>query len=164
MSLRQGGDPGSVSALGGTLRRQAITLADLVADLEDAAAQGARRKQPDPTPRERDLIARLARELDAVGAALQAWTTTVIDGAARSRSLLEEARATGLVIEGSLVVESPGPSRVDPAERLRTRRRLQELLNRVTAAEGRELARVARELARSAPVLASLSQAARTGT
>lgn len=162
--MRQAGDPGSVSALGGTLRRQAITLSDLAADLEAAAVRTARRGKPDPTARERELVAKLARELDIVGAALQAWTTTVVDGAARSRELMEAARAAGLVIEGNVVVESPGPSRVDPAQRLHTRRRLQELLNRVTAAEGRELGRIGRELTRSAAVLAGVSERARAGT
>lgn len=158
------GDPGSISALGGTLRQQAITLVDLVVDLTEAAERARRAGRPDLSARERDLLDRLARELDVVGAALQSFTATVQAGSARTRALADEAARTGLVIEGSLVVEARGPSRVDPVHRLRARERLQELLNRVTAAEGKDLARIARELARSGPVLARLSERARLGS
>ncbi|MDV3220059.1 hypothetical protein [Intrasporangium sp.] len=158
------GDPGSVSALGGTLRQQALTLADLVVDLTDAAERGRRRSHPDLSARERQLLERLARELDVVGAALQSFTATVHAGSARTRALADEAARVDLVLDGNLVVEARGPSRVDPAERLQARERLQELLNRVTAAEGKDLARVARELARSGPALARLSERARLGS
>ena len=80
------------------------------------------------------------------------------------RALADEATRTDLVIEGSVVVEARGPSRVDPVDRLRERQRLQELLNRVSAAEGKELARIARELGRSGPALAALSERARLGS
>ena len=61
------------------------------------------------------------------------------------------------------VVESLGPSRVDPDERLRSRDRLQELLNRVTSARAKELARLARELEASRTTLVRLSGVARSG-
>jgi hypothetical protein len=158
------GDPGSTSALGGALRQQAITLADLVAELGEAAARAARAGRPDSTARERELLGRAARELDAVGAALQSFTATVLAGSARTRALSDEAALADLVIEGSLVVEARGPRRSDPARRMQARERLQELLNRVTAAEAKEIGRIAREVERSSPALASLSAQARSGT
>ena len=69
-----------------------------------------------------------------------------------------------LVVDGRLVVERAGPSRVEPAERLAERERLQELLNRVTAVRSRELARLRRELEQSGTTLAALSARARSGT
>lgn len=158
------GDPGSTSALGGALRQQAILLADLMVELDAAATRALRAGLPDPTARERDLLGRAARELDAVGAALQSFTATVQAGSARARTLVDEAAQADLVIEGNLVLEARGPSRTDPVQRLHTRERLQELLNRVTAAEAKEIGRIAREVGRSGPVLAALSARARSGT
>ena len=161
------GDPGSTSALGGALRQQAITLTDLVVDLTEAAERAGRRGpggRADRSARARELLGGTARELDAVGAVLQSFTATVLAGSARIRALADEATRADLAIEGSLVVEVSGPSRVDPVARLRERERLQELLNRVSAAEGKELARIARELGRSGPALAALSERARLGS
>ena len=158
------GDPGSTSALGGALRQQALTLTDLVVDLTEAAERARRTGTADLSARERELLSSAARELDVVGAALQSFTATVLAGSARIRTLADEAVRSDLVFEGSVVAEAPGPSRVDPADRLRERARLQELLNRVTAAEGKELARIARELARSGPALAAVSERARLGS
>jgi hypothetical protein len=118
----------------------------------------------DQTALERDLLARTATELDRVGGLLQAWTASVAEDGARLRSLAAEVERAGLVIDGHLVVEPTGPSRADPAERLRHRQHLQELLNRVTAGRARELARLGRELAASSVTLAGLSERARSGT
>ena len=163
MSLSPG-DPGSASALGGALRTQAGRLADLVVDLGSAAARGARSGATDPSDRERDLVTRVAAELDRVGGLLQSWTTTAVEAAARVRSLEPALTRSDLVVEGQLVVERSGPSRVEPAERLAERERLQELLNRVTAVRSRELARLRRELELSHRSLAALSDRARSGT
>jgi hypothetical protein len=158
------GDPGSTSALGGALRTQAERLADLVVDLEAAAARVARTGVGDPTPRERDLVTRAATQLDRIGGLLQSWTTTAVESAARLRALEPALARCDLVVEGQLVVERSGPSRVEPGERLAERQRLQELLNRVTAARSRELAHLRRELDQSSATLAALSDRARSGT
>ena len=158
------GDPGSTSALGGALRQQAITLTGLVVDLTEASERATRGGRVDLSARERELLSCAARELDAVGAALQSFTATVLAGSARLRTLADQASGSDLVIEGNVVVEAPGPSRVDPVDRLRQRERLQELVNRVTAAEGKELARITRDLGRSGPALAALSERARLGS
>lgn len=163
MSLSPG-DPGSTSALGGALRTQAGRLADLVVDLEAAASRAARGGGTDPTPRERDLVTRAATQLDRVGGLLQSWTTTVVESAARLRALEPALARCDLVVEGHLVVERSGPSRVEPGERLAERERLQELLNRVTAVRSRELAGLRRELEQSGATLAALSDRARSGT
>lgn len=185
------GDPGGTSALGGALRSQALRLAELLDDLEQVTRRASRARSAqragrptspsehigptrptgpvdptdptDPTELERDLLARTASELDRVGALLQAWTASVAEDGARLRSLAAEVERAGLAIDGHLVVEPAGPSRADPAERLRHRQHLQELLNRVTASRARELARLGRELAASSVTLAGLSERARSG-
>lgn len=167
MSISSAGDPGSVSALGGALRTQAGRLADLVVDLDAAARRStrtARSDGADPTERERELVTRAATELDRVGGLLQSWTTTAVESAARVRALEPALARCYLVVDGQLVVERSGPSRVEPGERLAERERLQELLNRVTAVRSRELARLRRELEQSGTTLAALSARARSGT
>jgi hypothetical protein len=180
------GDPGSTSVLGGALRSQALRLADLVAVLEEAASRHERGERAgragragtgrsirgdgaggtgahDATAHERDLLGRAADELDRVGALLQAWTATSVEGAARLRELSAEAERADLVVRDHVIVEAPGPSRVDPEVRRRARAHLQELLNRVTGLHGRELARLGRELERSSASLAAVSYRARSG-
>jgi hypothetical protein len=158
------GDPGSASALGGALRTQAARLADLVVDLDSAASRVTRSGATDPSGRERELVTRAAGELDRVGALLQSWTTTAVESAAGLRSLEPALTRSDLAVDGHIVVERGGPSRVEPAQRLAERERLQELLNRVTALRARELARLRRELEHSHASLAALSDRARSGT
>ncbi len=162
MSLSPG-DTGSTSALGGALRTQANQLADLVIDLDAAARRAARTGTPDPTGHERDLLTRTATELDRVGGLLQWWTTAAVEQAARVRALEPALTRCDLVIDGQLVVERSGPTRVEPVARLAERERLQELLNRVTAVRSRELGRLRRELETSGTTLAALSDRARSG-
>lgn len=156
------GDPGSTSALGGALRSNALRLADLVDELSPTA-YAARAERPDHAASERELLGSTAEELDRVGALLQQWTATTVDALARLRQLDHQLTAAGLEVAGNKVVESLGPSRVDPDARLRSRERLQELLNRVTSARAKELARLARELESSRATLADLSDRARSG-
>src|SRR6478609_6652050 len=163
MSL-SAGDAGSTSALGGALRTQAARLADLVVELDTAARRAGRTGSPDSTGRERDLVTRTATELDRVGGLLQSWTITAVESAARVRALEPALTRCDLVIDGHLVVEGPGPSRVEPTERLSERERLQELLNRVTAVRSREQARLRRELETSDATLAALSDRSRSGS
>ncbi len=157
------GDPASTSALGGALRTQAGRLGGLVHDLARPAAIAERGGRADPTAHERDLVTRAATELDRVGALLQSWTTTAVETAARVRALEPELDRWDLLVDGHLVVDRPGPSRVDPGRRLVERERLQELLNRATAVRSRELARLSRELERSSATLATVSDRARSG-
>ena len=171
------GDPGSTSALGGALLTQAGRLADHVHDLTEAAARATRRgdgsrapsprapdvSRTDPTSRERELVTRVATELDRIGGLLQSWTTTAVESAARVRALEPDLARGDLVVDGHVVVERAGPSAVEPGSRLAERERLQELLNRVTAVRSRELARLRRELDASTASLASISDRARRG-
>ena len=82
-------------------------------------------------------MTRAATELDRVGSLLQVWTTTAVESAARVRAARAGLARSDLVIDGQLVVERSGPSRVEPGERLAERERLQELLNRVTTVQAR---------------------------
>ena len=98
-----------------------------------------------------------------MGALLQAWTTTAVEAAARARQLDPDLTRADLVVDGQLVVESSGPSRVDPETRAGERQRLQELLNRVTMVRARELARLGRELQQSHDALTAVALDARAG-
>jgi hypothetical protein len=162
MSL-DGGDAASVSALGGALLTQSTRLADLVTELDGSATRAQRRSGEDVSSHERLLLERVATELDRIGALLQAWTTTSAETAARARQLAPDLARADLVVDGRLVVESSGPSRVDPQTRSFERQRLQELLNRVTMVRARELARLGRELQHSHDTLAAVAHDARAG-
>ncbi len=157
-------DTGSVSALGGALRTQALRLADHEERLETAARRAVRSGAADPTHAERALLRETAVELDRVGAALQAWTADTTEDRARLRGLADEAGRSELRVEGHHVVETPAPSRVDPVTRLREGARLQERLNRLSASRTRGLGRLRRELESSAVTLQRLSGRARTGS
>jgi hypothetical protein len=157
------GDAASISALGGVLRTAADRLVGHVHELDAPAGRQVRRGGPDVTAEERDLLTRTATELDGVGGLLQALTAATAESAARLRALEPDLQRAGLVVEGQIVVEAPGPSRVEPQTRLRERERLQELLNRITAARARELAHLRRELERSTAALARLSDRCRAG-
>lgn len=157
-----GGDPGSTSALGGALRGHALRLFDLADELTPTP-HAVHSGRVDHAAAERELLVSTADELDRVGALLQQWTATTVDSLARIRHLDHQLAAAGLEVAGNKVVESLGPSRVDPDDRLRSRERLQELLNRVTSARAKELARLARELDASRTTLVRLSDVARSG-
>ncbi|MEO7752546.1 MAG: hypothetical protein ABIS35_03975 [Terracoccus sp.] len=157
-------DPGSVSALGGVLRTQALRLADHEDRLEVTARRAVRYGAVDPTLAERALLRETAVELDRIGAALQAWTADTTEDSARLRVLAHEAARSELRVEGHLVVETPAPSRVDPTVRLRETARLQERLNRLTASRTRGLGRLRRELESSAVALQRLTTRARTAS
>lgn len=168
------GDPAATSALGGALRSQALELAGLYGRLEPPGggrvpigSPGPRwPASPDgdpPTAHELALLAGAAEQLDRVGAALQGLVSGGVERSARYRSLAAEADRQDLQLDGYRVIERPGPSRVDPAARLRSRNRLQERLTRLAAARGRELAGLSRELESSIAALADLSERARDG-
>jgi signal transduction histidine kinase len=155
-------DPGSTSALGGALRAHALRLTQLLEPLGEPAP-GSRRPPVPETADERALLAATATQLDRVGAALQGLVTSGVERSARRRALDDEAARHELDLDGTRVMERPGPSRVDPQSRLRAREHLQELVNRVAAAQGRDLAVLARELETSLAVLQSVAARARTG-
>jgi hypothetical protein len=166
------GDPASTSALGGALRAAALSLVEALDELEGAAGRARRRPGSTPPSASRapalsagdlgTLLGRTADELDRVGALLQSCTTGIVETAVAVEKVGQDAAAWGLVVDGTLVAEAPGPSRVDPADRLDARRRLQAHLNRVTSARARVLSDLARDLERSTAALAGVSDGART--
>ncbi|HET7399986.1 MAG TPA: hypothetical protein VFJ94_15835 [Intrasporangium sp.] len=158
------GDPASVSVLGGALRGHALRLARLLDELERPSRRGRAPGRPDPTAPERALLARTAEELDRVGAQLQGFATTTVETAARLRRLEQDCAAADLRVQGEHVVEPAGPSRTDPADRLRSRACLQAHLSRVVTADAEALADLQREVHASAARLERLSERARTGS
>ncbi|WP_347350240.1 hypothetical protein [Intrasporangium sp.] len=154
-------DPVSTSALGGALRTHALTLVGLLELLGEPAAVGPSDGAPE-TCRERDLIRAVADELDRIGAVLQRLATGDVERSVRRRNLRREAARHELDIEGTRVCPRPGPSRVAPDTRAQVRERLQELLNRVAAAQGRDLASFSRDLDVSLVVLRGISERARS--
>ncbi|MGN6754238.1 MAG: hypothetical protein ACTHJJ_16985 [Intrasporangium sp.] len=155
-------DAASTSALGGALRGHALRLAGLLERLGEPAP-GNRRAGVTRTARERELLAATATQLDRVGAGLQALVTSGVERSVRRRALDDEAARHELDIDGTRVTERPGPSRVDPQSRLRARERVQELVNRAAAGQGRDLAAVTRELEASLTALQSIAARARQG-
>ncbi len=153
-------DPVSTSALGGLLRAHALRLVTLLEPLGEPPP-GSRRVPRPETARERELIAATAEQLDRIGSVLQGLATSGVERSVRRRGIDEEAARHELGVDGTRVTEWQGPSRIDPAHRLRARERAQGLLNRVTAAEGRDLARLSRELTASVVTLRALSAQAR---
>lgn len=154
------GDPGSTSALGGALRAHALRLMTLLAQLGEPVA-GSRRPPLTETALERELIATVAAQLDRIGAALQGLVTKGIERSSRHRDLGEVANRYDLDIDGTRVSERQGPSRVDPTSRLQARKHVQELLGRVAAGQGRDVALLSRELEASQAVLKALTERAR---
>lgn len=157
-----GGDPGSVSALGGALRGHALTLAGVIDELTPTRS-AVQTGLIDHSVTERALLETAAGELDRMGALLLEWTSGVAQSMTRMRELQVQVSAMDLVVEGTRVVASLGPSRVDPDERGRARLRLQELVNRVTAARAKDLGRLTRELEASRERLTRVSDRARSG-
>ena len=155
-------DPASTSALGGALRSHALRLAGLLEGLGEPTP-GSRRTAVPQTAHERRLVAAAAAQLDRVGAALQALVTSGVERSARRRSLADEAARHELDLDGTRVIERPGPSRVDPERRRHARDHVQELVNRAAAAQGRDLAALVRELEVSLAALEALSAQAREG-
>ena len=102
-------DTGSVSALGGALRTQALRLADHEERLETAARRAVRSGAADPTHAERALLRETAVELDRVGAALQAWTADTTEDRARLRGLADEAGRSELRGGGGTTSSRPRP-------------------------------------------------------
>lgn len=155
------GDSGSTSALGGALRGHALHLADLVDELTPTPYAATHRA--DDSDVERALLTVAADELDRVGALLQEWSSASTERSARLRHLGDQLAEAGLVADGNRVTPASGPSRIDPETMLASRDRLQELLNRVTGARAKDLARLTRELEASRAVLTRLSSSARSG-
>jgi hypothetical protein len=155
-------DAASTSALGGALRGHALRLVGLLERLGEPAP-GGRRAGVTQTARERQLLAATATQLDRVGAGLQALVTSGVERSVRRRALDDEAARHELDIDGTRVTERPGPSRVDPQNRLRAREHVQELVNRVAAGQGRDLAAIARELEASLAALQAIAARARGG-
>ena len=157
------GDPASTSVLAGTLRRDALRLVELEERLREVSRRRSRAAGVDATGQERELLVAVAEQLDRVGALLQTWATDAAEDSARVRHIADEAGGADLLVDGHHIVETPGPSRVDPAARLETRERLQHLLNRVTARRARSRIGLQRELEASAKALAQVSERARLG-
>lgn len=157
------GDPASTSALGGALRAMSLRLADLVEQLGEPVS-GSRRPAVAETALERELVTAAAEQLDRIGATLQGLVTSGIERESRRRGLGEVAARNDLDIDGPRVKERWGPSRTDPTRRLAAQEHLQDLLNRVAAAHGRDLATLARELEASRVALRAVTVRARASS
>lgn len=152
-----------MSVLGGALRGHALRLARLLEELDGPARRAVRAGHPDPTAPERELLARTAHELDVIGSRLQSWATTAVESRTRLQRLEHECADHDLRLVGAQVAPPPGPSRTDPAERLRSQARLQTVLTRIVSTDTRALADLERDVAASMSRLERLSMRARAG-
>lgn len=154
------GDPGSVSLLGGALRRQALDLGRILADLEGHVARGPEQLRCE---HERHLLNAVSDALDRMGATLQSWTTESVEAATALRALSDEAALADLEIEGGRVLERPGPSRIPPETRLREKDRLAPIAASQAGVLARRRGSLVREIESSTALLAGLAALARTG-
>lgn len=154
------GDPVSVSLLGGSLRRQALDLGRILADLQRHVA---RTPEGLNCAHERQLIQTISDALDRMGATLQSWTTESVEAATALRALASEAEAADLDIDGGRVVERPGPSRVAPEDRLREKERLAPMAARLAGILARRRGSLVREIEASSALLAGVAALARGG-
>ncbi len=162
------GDPASMSALGASLRRTALTLlADgerVTAALEDAAA-GWRGPRSVQMRRRAGTVATQTRSvattLDDVGRSLQSAATDLAEAVSHLRELEDAASALGLEVREGTVTRGWGITGVADAATLhdeeRQRERLQERVHQAVTTLGRRRARLAEDLARAADLLAQSS-------
>lgn len=162
------GDPGSMSALGASLRRTAVRLSADSEDLERAADDatpgwsGPRatglRQRVSTTAEETKAV---AAALDDAGKALQAAATDLSTAIARLRELEDAAAAAGLELREGGVTKGWGITGVADAATVRDedreRERLQERVHQAVSALGQKRSRLATELDRASTLLRASS-------
>ncbi|NYG07733.1 hypothetical protein BJ986_002220 [Phycicoccus badiiscoriae] len=179
------GDPASCSQLGGTLRQLATRLRTSGRAAHDAFDGSFDRPSDRPSDlggagsraapvlmqarRRVDVLdagaAAAAREVDRVGAALQAHASDLAEAVAESRALAQQAQAAGLrVVDGELVAVWGVSGVADgtaTAQRDAAREQLQARLDAVAALVGQRRHRLAATLRQSQAVLATHAGALR---
>jgi hypothetical protein len=167
------GDPASCSRLGGTLRLLATRLRTTGRDVRDAFADhapGGPRRLPLPDRRRIDLLdsatATAAREVDRVGAALQAHSADLAEAVADSRRVVLRAQQAGLrVSDAGEVVTAWGVSGVADgaadADQREALDHLQAELDAVAALVAQRRHRLVAALRQSQEVLAAHAGALR---
>jgi len=143
------GDHVSCSRVGGSMRREssrlrqhAQTLADSLDNLAADAALAA-------VSTSVGVLRATADDLDAAGAALQRYATELAEGHELGRRAEQRAEASGLLLEGTRVIEPWGPASAPEAERRRAQvPEVQSRVDLATAHVGRARGRLAREMTR----------------
>jgi hypothetical protein len=160
-----GGDSASCSQLGGTLRQLAARLRTAGREAHEAFDNGDRAR-PGPVVvqarRRVDLLdaaaATAAREVDRIGAALQAHASDLADALASSRDLVGRAEAAGLRVSDGALAAAWGVSGVADesatASQDQFRQSLQGELDAVVTLVGHRRHRLAATLRESQGVLA----------
>ncbi len=166
------GDPASVSALAGALRRTAVQLAAdgerLTGALDDVAPgwSGSRSVQ---VRRRADVTAvqavRMAAALDEAGRALQTAATDLAASIAHLRALEEAADAAGLEMRDGTVTKGWGITGVADAgavhDENHARERLQERVHSAVTTLGRQRSRSAADCAHATQLLREAATALR---
>jgi hypothetical protein len=114
------GDPASCSALGGALRRRAATLRERRTALRHSASGLVDWSDPAADAMAERLsvllgeVEQMARRLDDVGAALQAYATDLAHAREQGAVAADSAVRQGLVIDDlGTVHPAPGPTRLE---------------------------------------------------
>lgn len=158
------GDPASMSALGASLRRTAVRLAEDAERLADASAQaspgwsGPRaaglRRRVDTVTTHTDGV---AAALDDVGRALQLAATDLATAIAQLRELEASASGLGLQVRDGSVTRGWGITGVADAGAVRAgdeqRQRLQVRVHQTVTTLGRQRARLAKDLDKASVLL-----------
>lgn len=162
------GDPASLSALAGSLRRTAVALAadgeDLTSALDEAAAgwSGPRavqvRRRIETTATQ---TARIASALDEVGRSLQSAATDLAGAIAHLRELADIAAAAGLAVRDGTVTQGWGITGLAHAGAVhdedRQRERLQERIHVAVTTLGRHRARSTADCVQATQLLCEAS-------
>lgn len=162
------GDPASLSALAGSLRRTAAQLAADADDLDSALADAARGcSSPRSMSLRRSVEAaasqtgRIAAALDEVGGSLQTAATDLAAAIAHLRELEEAARTAGLEVRDGSVTGGWGIAGLADAGAAldgdRLRERLQERIHGAVTTLGRQRARSTADCVRARRLLQEAS-------
>jgi hypothetical protein len=149
------GDQVSCSRVGGGMRRDSSLLGQHAQSLQEALGELALWEGTDADAAKL-AIAELLKALRAIsvildeaGAALQRYATDLAAGHELGRRAELRVRNTGLVLEGTRVIEPWGPATAPESERRRSQApEVQARVDLATAHIGRARGRLAREMAR----------------
>jgi uncharacterized protein YukE len=152
------GDQVSCSRVGGGMRRESSRLRQHAQSLEAALGELARWDGDEAEATKRaiahslEALRAISDVLDQAGAALQHYATDLATGHELGRRAELRVRRSGLLLDGTRVIEPWGPADAPESERRRAQvPEVQARVDLATAHVGRARGRLGREMARLLP-------------
>lgn len=149
------GDHVSCSRVGGAMRREASRLLEHAHSLDDAFGRLDVWEGPDADATRAALahtvraLSATAADLDAAGAALQAYATDLAEAHELGRRAALRVHGAGLLLDGNRVTEPWGPAGAQEAEQRRAKvPEVQARVDLATTLVGRARGRLGREMTR----------------